>query len=181
LKIYTKTGDTGQTGLVGGGRTSKASVRVEAIGCVDELNSTIGLVRVVGTDDEAIESLLEAIQSRLFDIGGEVASPPSTARRVENLSSDQIKELEASIDVQTAALPELRNFILPGGSELAARLHLARAVCRRAERAVLALHKQEPQRGEILMYLNRLSDWLFVAARTANRLEGVEDVAWKGR
>jgi cob(I)alamin adenosyltransferase len=170
MKIYTKTGDDGTTGILGGARTSKTSARINAIGDVDELNACLGLCR--GQD-------MAWIQSVLFEIGAELASPPGGRIESRTVSSTHAERLEHQIDAMTGDLPPLKNFILPGGSGAAANLHLARAVCRRAERSVLVLHNEEPQRMELLVFLNRLSDWLFVAARTANAREGVPDVAWQ--
>lgn len=172
MKIYTKSGDTGETGLVGGIRVSKTSLRIDAIGEVDELNAAIGLCRA-GLD----LSLLGSIQNWLFDLGSELASPGQ--ERFHTIGRNQTEVLEQSIDEMEASLPPLKNFILPGGTEASARLHLARSVCRRAERAALTLSREEPIRGEVTVFLNRLSDWLFVAARTANALSNVMDVEWK--
>ncbi|MEA2553138.1 MAG: cob(I)alamin adenosyltransferase [Fimbriimonadaceae bacterium] len=178
MKIYTKTGDKGHTGLVGGSRISKASDRIQAIGDVDELNATIGLARTAGHGSE-LDSNLEWLQSALFDVGAELACVPGGRISVAPLADNVVERLEKSIDAQTESLPLLQSFILPGGSKLGAHLHLARCVCRRAERSVLCLHGHEPVRKEVLVFLNRLSDWLFVAARTANRNEKIEDVPWK--
>jgi len=174
MKIYTKTGDDGSTGLLGGSRISKASPRVQAIGDVDELNAAIGAVRVVHTD-----SLLEMVQCALFDLGAELASPPNSKYEVDGPSISNSIELEHSIDEMNGSLPPLKNFILPGGSEAAVRLHLARGICRRAERSVLALNELEAVSIESRVFLNRLSDWLFVAARAANAAAGIEDVPWR--
>ena len=170
MKIYTKTGDDGTTGILGGGRVLKSSSRIAAIGDVDELNACLGLC-----DDDA----LPWIQSVLFELGAELASPPNARIQSRTIGDAHAKRLEEQMDAMTAGLPTLKNFILPGGSEQATRLHLARAICRRAERSVLVLHNEEPQRPELLVFLNRLSDWLFVAARTANAREGVPDVDWQ--
>lgn len=178
MKIYTKTGDGGETGLVGGSRISKASGRIAAIGDVDELNAAIGVARCE-TGTSVLDPMLADVQSTLFDLGAELASLPEGRKAYAALSEEVIQVLERSIDVQTEHLPSLKNFILPGGSKLASCLHLARAICRRAERSILELHREEPVRQEVLAYINRLSDWLFVTARTANRVEGVEDVPWQ--
>jgi cob(I)alamin adenosyltransferase len=177
MKIYTKTGDSGTTGLIGGTRINKNSLRIACIGDVDELNAAIGWSRIEATatlDDE-----LEHIQNWLFDLGAELASPIEHARQYRALSESQIGRLEASIDRQSAELEPLMHFILPGGSELAARIHLARSICRRAERSILELNAHEPVSQEALVFMNRLSDWLFVAARTANQLADVQDVKWR--
>jgi cob(I)alamin adenosyltransferase len=176
VKIYTKTGDDGLTGLVGGARVEKDGARIAAIGEVDELNAAIGICRTQSRHTE-LDAALEDIQNRLFDVGAELASPDREQH--QSIGEKQIRALEQSMDIQTERLEPLRAFILPAGSELAARLHYARAVCRRAERAVLSLRRSEQVRSDVTIYLNRLSDWLFVAARTANRLQGVEDVKWK--
>jgi cob(I)alamin adenosyltransferase len=178
LKIYTKTGDGGQTGLVGGSRTSKDSARICAIGEVDELNAVLGLTRChsAGTP---LEEDLSHIQNWLFDLGAELATPSGSRFVNQAIGDGQITYLEQSIDRQTEQLPPLRQFILPGGSELAAHLHLARAVCRRAERELVRHEREEPLRSEPRIFLNRLSDWLFVSARTANALASVKDVEWK--
>jgi len=176
LKIYTKTGDKGQTGLVGGSRVNKDTLRIQAIGDVDELNATIGLARCHGSGGLA----LAKIQNWLFDLGAELATPEKSRFINSSLKEEHIQWLETSIDKQTADLPPLKNFILPGGTELASALHFARCVCRRAERSALALSREEPLREVVLVFLNRLSDWLFVSARTANRLAGVQDIEWKG-
>lgn len=171
MKIYTKTGDRGQTGLIGGSRVEKTDLRIHAIGEVDELNAALGLVNA----PFLIRDIRE-IQCRLFELGALLADPRAADEAAE--FAEHSKLLETSMDRQTAELPQLRNFILPGGSEEASRLHLARAVCRRAERAVLALFKDVPIQQDILVFLNRLSDWLFVAARTSNKLAGIDDVPW---
>ena len=176
MKIYTKSGDDGSTGLFGGGRIPKADLRMDAIGDVDELNSSLGMCRLEASGSFAEE--LEAIQSQLFDLGAELATPGGK-RHVVGLTADQADSLERSIDRLEEELAPLRNFILPGGSSLSAKLHHARSVCRRAERSVLKLHDREVVRSEARVFLNRLSDWLFVAARTANARAGVEDIVWK--
>lgn len=177
MKIYTRTGDTGTTGLIGGDRIAKNSLRINAIGDVDELNACIGVART--GHPSQLDAELEAIQNWLFDLGAELASPTEHARKYRAISATQIARLEESIDRQTDALEPLTAFILPGGSPLGAALHLARCVCRRAERSILELHAQDSVDQEALAFINRLSDWLFVAARTANRLDGVMDVKWQ--
>lgn len=175
VKIYTKTGDAGETGLVGGVRIRKTDIRIHAIGDVDELNAWIGLLRVAAAGE--FDSQFQSIQNALFELGAELASPGES--RFETLDDQHIKELEKSMDTMSSKLPELRNFVLPGGSEPAARAHVARAMCRRAERSVLALHESAHIRSEARIYLNRLADWLFVAARTLNQSLNVPDVNWK--
>jgi cob(I)alamin adenosyltransferase len=180
VKIYTKTGDAGETGLFGGTRVSKASARVSAYGDVDELNSALGLARLHPIDDER-DALLASIQSELFHVGAELAARSGKDIGIPQVSDAEIEELERAIDAAEEELPPLTTFILPGGSPAAAQLHLGRTVCRRAERAVVALSDGEEVRPEIVRYLNRLSDLLFVLARLANARAGVADVPWEGR
>lgn len=177
MKIYSKTGDDGTTGLVGGGRLAKSELRIQAIGDVDELNAHIGECRRRAAGGP-LEFRLAEIQHRLFDLGAELACEPEGRIQLAKLEDASIRTLEASIDEQVSELEPLRNFILPGGCELSCGLHLARCVCRRAERAVVTLDASANVRPVILEYLNRLSDWLFIAARTANRLANVEDIKW---
>lgn len=176
MRIYTKTGDTGTTGLVGGQRVPKTNPRIEVIGDLDELNALVGLART--QDLGQTQPLLEKIQNWLFDIGSEIACPPGGKLVVQSVDERHTGLLEHSIDEVWTALPQLRNFILPGGSDLAASLHLCRCASRRVERRALALHESEPVRVELLCFLNRLSDWFFTAARKANSDAGVEDVVW---
>lgn len=177
MRIYTRTGDDGTTGLVGDARVSKTDARIAAIGDVDELNAAVGIARVTCRGGSADLDLAK-IQNLLFDLGGELASPDGNRYVVRTLNLRHVEELERSMDAMNAELPPLKNFILPGGSETAARLHLARTICRRAERSVLTLSKEASLRDVTWTYLNRLSDWLFLSARTANRLAGVEDTIW---
>jgi len=175
-KIYTRTGDDGTTGLGDGSRTPKDSRRVEAFGTVDELNSVIGVVvaELNGTDGlEPLASLLLDIQHHLFDLGGELCIPGS-----EMIGDGHIERLEAELDRLNESLPRLKEFILPGGSPAAAHAHLARTVCRRAERRVIALARHEPVNEPAIRFLNRLSDLLFVIARTAARASGAGEVLW---
>ena len=178
MKIYTKTGDKGTTGLFGGGRVAKDSPRIAAYGEVDELNSILGIVRAE-TAHASIQSSLTQIQSTLFTLGAQLASPRSDPK-IERITAQQVDYLERQIDAITETLTPLRTFILPGGSKAAASLHLARTVCRRAERAIVRLKSlpNEPVDDWLLTYINRLSDFLFVLARLANALEKVEDVPW---
>ncbi len=180
MKIYTKHGDGGDTGLYGGTRVSKASTRVCAYGEVDELNSVIGMARAHGAD-VADHGLLERIQSELFDLGAELAARPGKDTGVPAIDDEQIHALEAAIDAAEAELEPLAAFVLPGGSVAAAHLHHARTVCRRAERSIVGLGLDEPVRGAIVRYVNRLSDLFFVLARLANHRAGVPDVPWRGR
>jgi cob(I)alamin adenosyltransferase len=178
-KIYTKTGDDGTTGLFGGGRVSKDSARIEAYGNVDELDSVIGLVRAA-SQYEWLNDLLQSIQEKLFVLGADLATPLDTHSdyKIPRIEETDAKNLEKEIDKHTAELPPLKKFILPGGTELAARLHLARTVCRRAERSLVHLEKIEEIGKHDIIYLNRLSDLLFVLARRTNQLAGVSDVEW---
>lgn len=176
MKIYTKTGDLGQTGLVGGSRVSKSSLRIAAIGDVDEVGAAIGLCRTLAGKD--LGPRLQRVQSCLFDLGGELASPAGAQAAHTSTSERHAAMLEREMDEMDSHLPPLRNFILAGGCELASRLHLARAVCRRAERSVVALSESEPVRPELAVFLNRLADWLFLAARKANSDAAVEDIPW---
>jgi cob(I)alamin adenosyltransferase len=179
-KIYTRTGDDGTTGLFGGPRVRKNDLRVAAYGDVDELNSHLGVI-LAGELPETLRSMLTQLQHELFDLGGELASPDPVEMGTRTLGRSQVERLESQIDELSDAVPPLRQFVLPGGSLAAARLHVARTVCRRAERTLLSLIEAAPgQIGPVpLVFLNRLSDWLFVAARFANFSSGVPDVAWK--
>jgi cob(I)alamin adenosyltransferase len=181
VKIYTKTGDAGETGLFGGGRVGKDHPRVSAYGDVDELNAALGVARATAPVAFAAE-LLEQVQRDLFAVGAELAAP-EPARLAKTLAGHPIGEpdvsrLERAIDAHEDALSPLREFILPGGTPKAAALHLARTVCRRAERAVVALGRDARVSPAILQYLNRLSDLLFVLARAANASAGQPDVRW---
>lgn len=182
MKIYTKTGDAGDTGLWGGTRVSKATLRVATYGTVDELNCVLGVAHSEFSASSEKQQL-EQIQQQLFCIGAEVASPPSkvSTLQIPLISEREIEHLEHQIDVWQNQLPQLRQFILPGGSKPAAALHHARAVCRRAERLTVELAQQESLRNEIIVYLNRLSDWLFVFARFANQMEGQLDIPWSSK
>jgi cob(I)alamin adenosyltransferase len=173
-KIYTRTGDEGTTGLVDGSRRSKADSRMVAIGEVDEANSAIGVALL--SVDGPLAAPLTMIQNDLFDLGADLATPGDVEGALR-IVAEQVRRLEAEIDAMNAALSPLTSFILPGGSPAAAHLHLARAITRRAERATVALGEQEAINPPALAYLNRLSDWLFVAARTVNQ-NGASDVLW---
>jgi len=183
MKIYTKTGDRGQTGLFGGTRLSKASQRVESYGQVDELNSTLGMAIAMAAQGDALVTTLRRVQEELFVLGAELASSPDKDVKVgiALLEEAQIEALEREIDAFDEELPKLTSFVLPGGTPFASALHLARTVCRRAERGAVALDAHEPLRAEIIRYLNRLSDWLFTAARYANFRAKVADVPWHPR
>jgi cob(I)alamin adenosyltransferase len=178
-RIYTRTGDAGETGLIGGRRVPKDHPRVEAYGAVDELNAHLGAARAQARSRE-MAAVLGEIQHRLFDLGAELATPPARAVPA-GVRGEDVRALEQVIDRYQQRLPPLRAFILPGGTGLAASLHVARAVCRRAERRVVALSRVEPVRAEALQYLNRLSDLLFVLARAANRAARHPDVVWRRR
>jgi cob(I)alamin adenosyltransferase len=181
MKLYTKTGDDGTTGLFGGGRVLKASQRVEAYGSVDETNAVIGVARATGLPP-VIDAVLERVQEDLFTLGAELACVPGKESKLKMalLGEADIHRLEAAIDAADAACEPLKTFVLPGGSPQAAALHLARTVCRRAERATLAID-DGPVRSEVLVYLNRLSDLLFALARHANKIAQVNDVPWNPR
>ena len=180
MKIYTKTGDHGETGLLAGPRVPKDDPRIEACGTVDDLNAAIGVVRAAGAEDD-VDTALARVQCELFDIGAELATPQPTAHGMTRIGVLQISELERAIDRYDAQLEPLKQFILPAGADVSSRLHFARTVCRRAERRVVSLQKEIDAnvREEILIYLNRLSDLLFVLARWVNRQAGVEDELWK--
>ena len=181
MRIYTKTGDAGETGLVGGSRVSKDHVRVEAYGDVDELNAVIGQARSSGSDPE-LDEFLAFSQSVLFELGAELATPTGGKQRSSGICQKDIEQAEAIIDKLQAELTPLKTFILPGGTPFAASLHLARTVCRRAERkAIMVVHAGEEVAQEPLIFLNRLSDALFVLARIACHRAGEPDVPWLAR
>jgi cob(I)alamin adenosyltransferase len=171
-KVYTKTGDAGDTSLVGGQRVSKADIRVSAFGDVDELNSWLGYARTLLTDDE-INTVLQRIQNELFILGADLASPMSVPLR--RVDEGLVTELEQLIDTFLAELEPLQEFILPSGGQAGACLHLARTVARRAERSVVALAAEDAINTQALIYLNRLSDFLFVLARVVNRRAGIPE------
>src|SRR6478736_2058750 len=181
MKIYTKTGDKGDTGLFGGGRVPKDDILVTAYGDVDELNSAIGVVRATAPTD-LFDDLLAGIQRDLFSLGGHLATPnPEKVKKAlekAELSEKRVALFERTIDEADAELPPLKAFILPAGSPKAAALHLARTVCRRAERSVVTLARDQETPEFFLIYINRLSDLLFALARVANKRAGVEDVTW---
>ncbi len=181
-KVYTRTGDDGTTALGAGQRVAKDSIRVEAFGTVDELNSHVGAAIATGLDPALVEPL-RSIQNDLFHLGSDLCVPEEdkAARPVPRIESRHVDGLERLIDRLSADLPPLENFVLPGGSPGAAALHVARAVCRRAERLVVALRRREAVGGQVIVYLNRLSDALFVMARWENRRKGVADVLWDSR
>jgi cob(I)alamin adenosyltransferase len=180
MKIYTKRGDDGTTGLFGGPRVHKDSARVTAYGDVDELNSVLGLARAELAADAALEARLGHIQSELFTLGAQLATPDATSapKDVPVIRDLEIERLEREIDEFDTELEPLKTFILPAGTRAAATLHVGRTVCRRAERAVVTLSRQEPVPPTSVRYLNRLSDWLFTAARLANRRARAAEVRW---
>jgi cob(I)alamin adenosyltransferase len=182
-KIYTRTGDTGETSLLAGRRVRKDDPTIEAIGSVDEMNAALGVVRVEmsrsGIAPAGIDEVLGEIQHRLFDIGAELATPAAGTGGPGTWGDAEVAALEAAIDRHDAALAPLRAFILPGGSPAAAQLHWARCVCRRAERRLIELAAKQAVRGEVLRYLNRLGDLCFVLARAVNQANRVPDVEWE--
>jgi cob(I)alamin adenosyltransferase len=181
MKIYTKTGDAGETGLFGGGRVAKDHPRVQAYGEVDELNSALGMVRAT-QPVHFMDQLLERIQRDLFSLGGHLATPDpgkvKEALEKADLSQSRIADFEKVMDDADQELPALRAFVLPAGTPKAAALHLARTICRRAERSVVRLSHEQPVPELFLIYLNRLSDLLFTLARLANHRDGAGDVTW---
>ena len=182
MKIYTKTGDKGQTSLIGGTRVPKSSHRIDAYGTVDELNSWIGLVR-----DQEVNAgrreLLKEIQDRLFTMGSTLATDPGAGKHkpLPPLLAGDVTRLEQAIDEMEATLPPLREFVLPGGHQAVSFCHVARTVCRRAERLVIGLHADAPVDELVVTYLNRLSDYLFVLSRAMAQELGAEQVSWKPR
>ena len=181
LKIYTRTGDEGDTGLFGGGRVPKDDPRVEAYGAVDELNAAIGLARSIESMTR-IDEVLAPVQRDLFSIGALLATPDHDKMKEQlakaRVDDERIAELERAIDAGEAELTPLKSFILPGGTPKAAALHIARTVCRRAERRVVTLQRTVPLPHLVVIYLNRLSDLLFVLARVANRRANAGEVTW---
>jgi cob(I)alamin adenosyltransferase len=171
-KIYTRTGDDGTTGLANGTRTDKDSPRIEAIGCIDELNSIIGML-ISETIPVSASHLLTTIQHDLFDLGGELAIP-----EMEMMTAKHTADLEKYLDNMNESLPYLKEFILPAGSKATATCHLARAVCRRCERRTISLNREEPLNPHAITYINRLSDLLFVLARTLARHAGGTEIFW---
>ncbi len=181
MKIYTKTGDQGMTSLVGGTRVSKANLRIDTYGTVDELNAYVGLVRDQPVN-EARRGLLKEIQDRLFTIGAILASEPDqTKKQLPDLHEADLKLLEDEMDAISEIVPPLRVFVLPGGHQSVSFCHVARTVCRRAERLVIALNSTEPTDELVVKYLNRLSDYLFMLSRLMTHELGSEEVAWHPR
>jgi cob(I)alamin adenosyltransferase len=181
MKIYTKGGDKGETGLFGGERVSKDSIRIEAYGTVDELNSFIGLLLTEIIDGD-VKILLNRIQNLLFILGSDLAAPDDEKNRKHNIpriSKSHYEELEKEIDKYDEKLEELRNFILPGGCKSSVLLHICRTICRRAERKTVSLQNEGKVSSEIIIFLNRLSDLFFVLARYENKISGIEDIKWQ--
>lgn len=180
VKIYTKTGDAGVTSLLGGKRVDKNDKRVEAYGTCDELNSLVGMVISEGPDSKTCAKLLR-IQQELFVLGTDLATPMEIRIKVPRVKKSFTARLEKEIDWWDRSLPELKNFIVPGGSKTGALLHLARARCRCLERILVGLDRTDSLNKQILPYVNRLSDWFFVLARHTNHVAGSEEVIWRGR
>lgn len=181
MKLYTRTGDDGTTGLIGGRRTAKDDLQIDCYGTVDELNAVIGLVR--SGADPWLGGLLEPVQNELFIVGSHLAladGQDPADWKLPGIGKPMIARLEKEIDRAEEELPKLRNFIVPGGTETASRLHVARTVCRRAERLIVNFARERKLEPVMLEYLNRLSDWLFAHARLANHRAGVNDVTWTG-
>ncbi len=183
MKVYTRRGDSGETDLFGGPRVSKHHPRVDAYGAIDELNSVLGVCAAVTIHDD-LRTLLHALQSTLFEIGSWLATPDEERRRRSSIpepDAGDVERLEHRIDAFETELEPLRRFILPGGTPASAHCHVARTVCRRAERCLVALHHDERIDENALRFVNRLSDLLFVMARVENRRAGVADIEWLGR
>ena len=179
MRIYTRTGDDGQTGLYGGARVHKDDLRIEAYGTIDEFNAALGVVRATDKLSADLDALLERIQSELFSVGAELATPDPDEHDTRFVSVEVVKQLEQRIDEYDDELPPLQQFILPAGTLSAASLHLARCVCRRAERRVVALMRHDNKVSPLVVeYLNRLGDLLFVVARVANARQSVSDRPW---
>lgn len=181
-KVYTRTGDDGTTGLGGGQRVPKDSARIEAFGTVDELNSCLGVALALGLS-EPLRAPLARVQNELFHLGSDlcILEEDKVRFKVPQLEARHVDALEEWMDAMSEELPPLENFVLPGGAPGAAQLHVARCVCRRAERLAIALSREEPVGAFVVRYLNRLSDALFVAARYENKLRGTTDVLWDSR
>lgn len=181
MKIYTKKGDKGKTSLIGGTRVPKHHIRIESYGTVDELNSWLGVIRDL-TSNEAVKTLLKEIQDRLFTVGSALAADPEHSKMIlPDIKPTDVETLELDMDRMNESLPELKNFILPGGHLTASYCHVARCVCRRAERLVVALAEQEAVDELVIQYMNRLSDHLFVLARYLAHNDGAEEITWAPR
>jgi cob(I)alamin adenosyltransferase len=182
MKIYTRTGDTGTTALFGGDRVPKSHPRIDAYGTVDETNSVLGLVRALLPDapgKDRLGPLLTQIQDELFVLGADLATPSDARASVPRINQQHVSQLEQAIDTFEADLSPLKHFILPGGTQVAANLHIARTICRRAERLTVEAAAHEDIHDEATVYLNRLSDLLFVLARWANHQAGIDEAEWK--
>lgn len=182
MRIYTRTGDKGETGLFGGDRVSKAHLRLQAYGTLDELNSLLGILRLRVTAPTLVGETLKQIQRDIFSLGALLATPEEQLAKLDAKMSKPLwstEEMEQDIDRLTALAPPLTSFVLPGGGEGAAYAHWARTVCRRAEREIVALSSEVDVRPEVLTYINRLSDWLFSLSRAENAVNGIPDVEWK--
>lgn len=178
MKIYTKQGDAGETGLWGNVRVPKDDMRIQSYGTLDELNTILGLVLSEPSVPEELRLHLSRVQGELFQLGAELATPRGKNTGIALIESRETELLEQEIDRMEAVLTPLKNFILPGGIRLSSLLHFARTVSRRAEREMVSLHRAEPLREQALIFINRLSDFLFVAARYANHLQQTSDVPW---
>ena len=181
MKIYTKGGDKGETGLFGGERVPKDSIRIEAYGTIDELNSFIGLT-IIEIKDQEVKELLNRIQNNLFTLGSDLAAPDNEKNKkhyIPRIKESHFEEIEKEIDKFDSRMEELRNFILPGGCKSSALLHICRAICRRSERRVVTLNNGVNLSPEIIIFLNRLSDLFFVLARYENKISGIEDIKWQ--
>ena len=183
MKIYTRTGDDGETSLLGGERVRKDDLRIETIGSVDEINAALGIVRVEltrsGVAPEGVDAILAKAQHSLFNLGAELAARTATSPGALSLGDSDVFELEETIDRCEGELEPLRAFILPGGAAAAAQMHMARCICRRSERRLVELASKELVRNELIQYLNRLSDLLFVLARFVNKSNRLPDVPWQ--
>ncbi|MDE2730637.1 MAG: cob(I)yrinic acid a,c-diamide adenosyltransferase [Bacteroidota bacterium] len=178
MKVYTRTGDDGSTGLFGAGRVAKDHARIEAIGAVDETNAALGAAHAAAADQPQLQQLLYELQYALFDAGADLATPLKSRTKTRRITIGHTSGLEKAIDDLNESLDPLKHFVLPGGCELAARLHWARVVCRRAERRVVTLSRHENLNQQVVIFLNRLSDTLFVLARRANLGANVPDTCW---
>ena len=181
MKIYTKTGDKGETSLIGGTRVPKHHLRIESYGTIDELNSWIGLIRDQQINNDAVKELLE-IQDRLFTIGSLLAADPEKSRmKLPNIKNEDVTFLEHKIDEMNEVIPELKSFILPGGHTTVSYCHVARCVCRRAERLIVNLNENSPLDNKIIIYINRLSDYLFTLARYLGHQLNISESPWSPR
>jgi len=176
MKIYTKTGDKGQTSLLSGKRVDKNHLRIESYGTIDELNSWIGLIK--DGADEGYDVQLTSIQNELFTIGSQLANDPDNKYEIPDLNFESITRLENEIDAMSENLSEMRNFILPGGHTLVSHAHIARCVCRRAERRMVELEKEVEIKPHLIKYINRLSDYLFILSREFSRVKKAKEIPW---